>query len=257
MRSSSIDKISSSTRHISNINISIFVNYFIPSSKDNAIHYFNNENKSKYIIFGYNNNEIGNTNNKTNIFNNKLRKINTDSINKTLENIITNINEANIKNESDTAIIHETRSSHSIHDSIPSSIASIKSSRTPKLSHVINGTHDSTSTYDNDSTQDSNSTHDNGSTHGSDTNDYIMSPSSQTNSSASGSSRRRNKRSVLDLYNMLKCTTDCDPLSYKGYGCYCGFLGAGNVVDGIDKWVSSAVKLLVENTYVPELQFIS
>lgn len=51
----------------------------------------------------------------------------------------------------------------------------------------------------------------------------------------------RGKRGVLHLYNMLYCATGCDPLSYKGYGCYCGFLGEGRPTDGIDrlvlKWV--------------------
>lgn len=33
---------------------------------------------------------------------------------------------------------------------------------------------------------------------------------------------------------MVKCATGCDPLIYKGYGCYCGFLGDGRTLDGID-----------------------
>lgn len=45
----------------------------------------------------------------------------------------------------------------------------------------------------------------------------------------------RRKRSVFHLFNMMTCATDCNPLDYKGYGCYCGFLGSGVVVDGIDK----------------------
>ncbi|XP_066149358.1 basic phospholipase A2 PA-12A isoform X1 [Euwallacea fornicatus] len=45
----------------------------------------------------------------------------------------------------------------------------------------------------------------------------------------------RKKRGVVELYNMISCATDCDPLSFKGYGCFCGFLGSGNPVDGIDK----------------------
>jgi len=43
------------------------------------------------------------------------------------------------------------------------------------------------------------------------------------------------KRAVWDLYSMVKCGTGCDPLVYKGYGCYCGFLGSGPIVDGIDR----------------------
>lgn len=46
----------------------------------------------------------------------------------------------------------------------------------------------------------------------------------------------RSKRGVLHLYNMVKCATGCDPLSYKGYGCYCGFLGSGQPVDPIDRY---------------------
>ncbi|XP_076048300.1 basic phospholipase A2 PA-12C [Oratosquilla oratoria] len=53
--------------------------------------------------------------------------------------------------------------------------------------------------------------------------------------SANDDGRRRQKRSVFHLFNMMTCATDCNPLDYKGYGCYCGFLGSGVVVDGIDK----------------------
>ncbi|EFX80412.1 putative phospholipase A2, partial [Daphnia pulex] len=45
----------------------------------------------------------------------------------------------------------------------------------------------------------------------------------------------RTKRDIFHLYNMMSCTTQCDPLSYKGYGCYCGFLGSGLTVDAIDR----------------------
>ncbi|XP_070503915.1 uncharacterized protein [Chironomus tepperi] len=57
------------------------------------------------------------------------------------------------------------------------------------------------------------------------------------NSSDDGSSHRegRSKRGVLHLYSMIKCATGCDPLQYKGYGCYCGFLGSGRALDGIDR----------------------
>lgn len=47
----------------------------------------------------------------------------------------------------------------------------------------------------------------------------------------------RGKRGVLHLYNMIFCATGCEPLAYKGYGCYCGFLGAGRPTDGIDRFV--------------------
>ncbi|CAH1961686.1 unnamed protein product [Acanthoscelides obtectus] len=45
----------------------------------------------------------------------------------------------------------------------------------------------------------------------------------------------RSKRGVINLYNMISCATGCRPLIYKGYGCYCGFLGSGYPVDGIDR----------------------
>ncbi|XP_065093447.1 uncharacterized protein LOC135714105 [Ochlerotatus camptorhynchus] len=45
----------------------------------------------------------------------------------------------------------------------------------------------------------------------------------------------RSKRGVYNLYSMIKCTTGCDPIIYKGYGCYCGFLGSGQALDGIDR----------------------
>ncbi|XP_072949751.1 uncharacterized protein [Epargyreus clarus] len=44
----------------------------------------------------------------------------------------------------------------------------------------------------------------------------------------------RGKRGVVHLYNMLTCATGCNPVAYKGYGCYCGFLGSGRPADGID-----------------------
>jgi len=43
------------------------------------------------------------------------------------------------------------------------------------------------------------------------------------------------KRASWDFYAMIKCGTGCNPLAYKGYGCYCGFLGSGDTVDGIDR----------------------
>lgn len=50
-------------------------------------------------------------------------------------------------------------------------------------------------------------------------------------------SHTRFKRGVIHLYNMVVCATGCNPLLYKGYGCYCGFLGSGYVIDGIDQYV--------------------
>lgn len=51
----------------------------------------------------------------------------------------------------------------------------------------------------------------------------------------------RFKRGVIHLYNMVVCATGCNPLVYKGYGCYCGFLGSGYVIDGIDRYILNFV----------------
>lgn len=49
------------------------------------------------------------------------------------------------------------------------------------------------------------------------------------------------KRGAIALAGIIKCATNCDPLSFKGYGCYCGFLGSGQPVDGIDRLVSKSI----------------
>ena len=49
-------------------------------------------------------------------------------------------------------------------------------------------------------------------------------------------SGRRRRRDVYHLYKFMTCTTPCDPLSYTNYGCYCGFLGSGDAVDGLDRF---------------------
>uniref|UniRef100_T1JLI6 Phospholipase A2 n=1 Tax=Strigamia maritima TaxID=126957 RepID=T1JLI6_STRMM len=46
---------------------------------------------------------------------------------------------------------------------------------------------------------------------------------------------KRRRRDVLLLYNVVSCGTGCNPMRLMGYGCYCGFMGAGIPVDGIDK----------------------
>lgn len=45
---------------------------------------------------------------------------------------------------------------------------------------------------------------------------------------------KKAKRNIYNLYSMLKCSTGCSPLVFKGYGCFCGFMGKGIAVDGID-----------------------
>ncbi|XP_063368512.1 uncharacterized protein LOC134656894 [Cydia amplana] len=60
----------------------------------------------------------------------------------------------------------------------------------------------------------------------------------------------RGKRGVVHLANMMYCATGCDPLSYKGYGCYCGFLGEGRPTDGIDNCCRMHDRCY-ENIYCP------
>ena len=77
---------------------------------------------------------------------------------------------------------------------------------------------------------------------------------------------RRTKRGVFQLSGIIKCITGCKPLSYRRYGCFCGYMGAGKwpflsikeivewiwssksflsgqPVDNIDKWVSLSLSL--------------
>jgi len=60
--------------------------------------------------------------------------------------------------------------------------------------------------------------------------DYIFQEAAE-----GGVKHNSTKRASWDFYAMIKCGTGCNPLVYKGYGCYCGFLGSGNTVDGIDR----------------------
>lgn len=65
------------------------------------------------------------------------------------------------------------------------------------------------------------------------------------------------KRGAVELYKMIKCGTGCNPLIYKGYGCYCGFLGSGGTVDGIDRcckmhdWCYSKAKCKFIDSQLP------
>ena len=63
----------------------------------------------------------------------------------------------------------------------------------------------------------------------------------------------RNKRGALHLYGIIKCATGCNPLTFKGYGCFCGFMGDGEPVDGIDMWDLTQEK---NNTYYIILYYI-
>ncbi|GBL80635.1 hypothetical protein AVEN_225304-1 [Araneus ventricosus] len=45
----------------------------------------------------------------------------------------------------------------------------------------------------------------------------------------------RIRRNVMQMARMLKCMSGCNPLSYRGYGCYCGYMGSGQPVDDIDR----------------------
>lgn len=64
------------------------------------------------------------------------------------------------------------------------------------------------------------------------------SDASKTSSSSSGKSGQvhsRKKRGIMELAGMISCVTGCDPIKYKGYGCYCGYSGVGMPVDAIDR----------------------
>ena len=60
----------------------------------------------------------------------------------------------------------------------------------------------------------------------------------QYESAAGSHQKNSSKRASWDFYAMIKCGTGCNPLVYKGYGCYCGFLGSGDTVDPIDRSVN-------------------
>ncbi|KAH7951501.1 hypothetical protein HPB52_009971 [Rhipicephalus sanguineus] len=54
----------------------------------------------------------------------------------------------------------------------------------------------------------------------------------------------RARRSIVQLASMLKCVSGCNPLSYRGYGCFCGYMGDGTPVDHIDRYVSIGAEAL-------------
>ncbi|XP_068707036.1 basic phospholipase A2 taipoxin alpha chain-like [Montipora foliosa] len=41
--------------------------------------------------------------------------------------------------------------------------------------------------------------------------------------------------SILDFGALILCKTERNPLTFNGYGCYCGFGGQGTPVDGLDR----------------------
>ncbi|KAG8222549.1 hypothetical protein J437_LFUL004585 [Ladona fulva] len=63
----------------------------------------------------------------------------------------------------------------------------------------------------------------------------LMSSEENGGSRSKGRNPQRPRRDVVHLYNMVSCATGCNPIIYKGYGCYCGFLGSGAPIDGIDR----------------------
>ncbi|KAH8318675.1 hypothetical protein KR074_001291 [Drosophila pseudoananassae] len=65
----------------------------------------------------------------------------------------------------------------------------------------------------------------------------------------------RGKRDVARLYSMIKCSTGCDPLIYKGYGCYCGFGGHGVPADGIDRCCRLHDKCYGESNCISYLEY--
>ncbi|XP_026330340.1 uncharacterized protein LOC113237856 [Hyposmocoma kahamanoa] len=80
--------------------------------------------------------------------------------------------------------------------------------------------------------------------------DYMKGVRHMNPTSIMGKGENRGKRGVLHLYNMMYCATGCEPLAYKGYGCYCGFLGAGRPTDGIDRCCKMHDECY-ENIYCP------
>ncbi|XP_037948548.1 uncharacterized protein LOC119680009 [Teleopsis dalmanni] len=65
----------------------------------------------------------------------------------------------------------------------------------------------------------------------------------------------RFKRDVIELYSMIKCSTGCDPLIYKGYGCYCGFLGSGIPVNGVDRCCKIHDKCYEQSNCISYLEY--
>lgn len=56
-----------------------------------------------------------------------------------------------------------------------------------------------------------------------------------TSATATRPPHSRVKRGVIQLASMISCVAGCDPLAYKGYGCYCGYRGSGIPIDAIDR----------------------
>ncbi|XP_055849252.1 uncharacterized protein LOC129914169 [Episyrphus balteatus] len=77
----------------------------------------------------------------------------------------------------------------------------------------------------------------------------------QKNSTSKPLMEDRKKRGVIELYSMIKCSTGCDPIIFKGYGCYCGFLGDGLPVDGIDRCCRLHDKCYEYSNCIPYLEY--
>lgn len=62
----------------------------------------------------------------------------------------------------------------------------------------------------------------------------VTGPATAKRGPTSGGETRRRRRSIVQLAGILNCVSGCNPLRYRGYGCFCGYRGDGTPVDHID-----------------------
>lgn len=54
---------------------------------------------------------------------------------------------------------------------------------------------------------------------------------------STAASTGRNRRSLGELKDLIRCATDRNPSDYINYGCWCGVGGSEDPVDQVDQWV--------------------